>query len=1018
MLNELQHNYNEEDINNNIKNENDNEKEEGNNSLSNNSLQNIINENISNTSKNIKVYCRFRPPNEKELSHSTNNCLILLSPQNLLFTQEKNLEIKKEYVFDGLFDINTPKEIFYIKACNPIISKFLLGYNGSIICYGETGTGKTFTIKEIIPFIITKIFEFINESDSNNELFKIEISSIEIIKEQINDLLNTNNKNLNLNQGEIINITKKTISSIEQMTEVLEEIISLRNIKENNQGHFIIEITLYHYMKRNNCLINSKLFLVDLEGSERLSKINNIINEENIEEQKIINKSLIALSIIVNNLSKENNDNYIPYRDSKLTQIIQESFGGNCYTSLILTCSKHELSSIETKNTLNFGEKAKNIENNPIINIQKDINNKKNNLFLSDIIEEENENLCESINNNINNNMNEKEKKFLKIQINQLKEIIEQDKIYIVQLNERINLLESEKKNLTEEFEQLIKNRKEEDKKDTINSEYIENNINDLHQVLNEKENNEKKMRDEINNLKLILEKNKVEISVIINKKNEEIVKIKEEQNNQMETFQELIDCLEQASNQIKIKEQKIEELLNIIENNKNNNKPEEINLSLKENKNMKDILYQNEEEIKKLKEENNILLKKKNEYENRLSGMTKLVNKIKEELDKKNINEINKENDKEKIIKENNILKNKIQSLENNINILNKEKKELEELNNKIKKESESKLNELQNEIDIKNKISIELHNIKIKYQNLWKNTEQIKLNNKNIIDNIKQELESKKKLIDEYNNKIKILQENKDKAEKEIKELKNKNEIIKTENNKIIEKLKEEINKKEMTEINSYKNMINKLKKENASLNNIVMDLKEKNENHENITKNYFNKLSNQEQKLEAKEYIINDYKAKYEQILKENLINKNNIKELEENNKTLLKNFDIIKNELEKKENKEEYIKEINNYKEILRQKDCEINELNKNIINNKITLDEIISLQKENSELKIENNQLNLIIKEFKEKNNKKEPVVYLISKDMDKEKIKNAYRTLIQENEELKNNIMKLKEYHH
>ena len=219
-------------------------------------------------------------------------------------------------------------------------------------------------------------------------------------------------------------------------------------------------------------------------------------------------------------------------------------------------------------------------------------------------------------------------------------------------------------------------------------------------------------------------------------------------------------------------------------------------------------------------------------------------------------------------------------------------------------------------------------------------------------------------------------------------------------------------------MTEINSYKNMINKLKKENASLNNIVMDLKEKNENHENITKNYFNKLSNQEQKLEAKEYIINDYKAKYEQILKENLINKNNIKELEENNKTLLKNFDIIKNELEKKENKEEYIKEINNYKEILRQKDCEINELNKNIINNKITLDEIISLQKENSELKIENNQLNLIIKEFKEKNNKKEPVVYLISKDMDKEKIKNAYRTLIQENEELKNNIMKLKEYHH
>ena len=551
-------------------------------------------EDLSNFQNNLKVFCRFRPPNELELSNSTNNCLFLLSPQKLLFTQEKNLEIKKEYIFDGIFDYNSPKEDFYDKSCRPIISQFLKGYNGSIICYGETGTGKTYTIKEIIPLMTSQIFEYINESDNNNDLFKIEISSIEIYKEQINDLIDVNNKNLNLIKGEINNLTNIGINSLEQMNSLLNEIMSLRNIKElklhDSKSHFIIQIKLYHYIKQKNCLLISKLFLVDLEGSERLS--NKEINEDNIEEQKLINKSLMALSIIVNNLSSGNNDNnnnYIPYRDSKLTQIINESFGGNCYTSLILTCSKHELSSSETRNTLMFGEKAKNIKNNPVLNIQNEINNKKENLFLSEIVEDENENLYESINNN---NIYEKEKKFLKIQVEHLKEIIEKDKIYMEELNERIKTLELEKRNMMLEFEKLIKAKKDENNKDTINSEYIENNINELHQLLNEKEINEKNMKDKINNLELMLEKNKIELSEIINIKNEEILKIKEELNNQMQTFQELIDCIEQASNQIKQKDKKIEELLTIINNKEKEN---EENKNIKENNDINELEQKNQ---------------------------------------------------------------------------------------------------------------------------------------------------------------------------------------------------------------------------------------------------------------------------------------------------------------------------------------------------------------------------------------------------------------------------------------
>ena len=98
-----------------------------------NSIENILNINNLDNNKNIKVFVRFRPPNEIELSYSTNNSLILLSEEKLIFNQEKNLEIKKEYIFDGLFDINSQKDIFYKKTCKSIISNFIKGYNGAII---------------------------------------------------------------------------------------------------------------------------------------------------------------------------------------------------------------------------------------------------------------------------------------------------------------------------------------------------------------------------------------------------------------------------------------------------------------------------------------------------------------------------------------------------------------------------------------------------------------------------------------------------------------------------------------------------------------------------------------------------------------------------------------------------------------------------------------------------------------------------------------------------------------------
>ena len=772
----------------------------------------------------INVFCRFRPPNELELSNSTNNSVILLSPKNLIITQEKNLEIKKDYIFDGLFEMDTSKEIFYERTSKPIIDKFLEGYNGSIICYGETGTGKTYTINEIIPQAITQIFDNINESDSQNELFKIDVSAIEIYKEQVNDLFDLENKNLNLitnknNKLIIDNLTHIGVSSQTKLTEAINQGISKRNSNSpkykdyNSKSHFIIILTLFHYYKDKNCMKISKLFLVDLEGSERLSKTK--MEEEPLEEQKLINKSLIALSIIVQNLSNKNdNINYAPYRDSKLTRIISDSFGGNCFTSLILTCSKHEYSTVETRNTLMFGEKAKKIRNTPVINIEYNINKnnsysdiflgenigkpnykKNNNLPKKDIKNNiiSNDNINKNKNMNMNNNNSkvlndlnlnnsnlnasesnesnlsikdivETEIKFLKMQIMQLKEKIEQDNDEIEQLNERNSILENEKKNLMDEFENVINQKRKGEKEDILNGEYIKNNLNDLHDLLNQKELNEKKLKNEIYSLKLLLEKKNSELSEIINQKNREIKKIKDEQNDQFKsTFEELTDCLDQAANQLISKDQKIEELMGILNNIQNHdeaNNKEIINLKkyinqlekgkgkasgdgsliniLNNDDNFSDYIKINEnnldynlnnndiidkdKSIKKLNDkiielsnelktrENSInllnkekieYLKKKIDYENRINGMGKLINKMKAALENKNISLDNNDN---KIIN----LQNELMHLNQNSN------------------EANNSLNKLLNENNI---LRAKLKSLENNYNNLqFKNSELLK--------------------------------------------------------------------------------------------------------------------------------------------------------------------------------------------------------------------------------------------------------------------------------------------------
>ena len=856
-------------------------------------------------SEYIQVFCRFRPPSESELSFSTNNSVILLSPKQLIITQEKKLELKKDYTFDALFENDTSKELFYQKTSKPIVNAVLQGYNGGIICYGETGTGKSYTLKEILPQVEQQIFEYINEADGNNELFKIDLAMIEIYKEQVNDLIDLKNTNLNLIENKskkliIDNLTHVGISSKEQLNQMINKGLYNRNSRDINyksKSHFIIMITVYHYYKNENYIKIGKLNLVDLEGSERISNI----EEGNLEEQKLINKSLIALSIIVQNISNENdNITYAPYRDSKLTRIISDCFGGNAYTSLILHCSKHECSTVQTRNTLMFGEKVKKIKNYPVINIEK-INGKG--IILGEIFNLENNNRGGNIDlgkKNLNLNNNET--------IRQMKEKINFLNIQIEQLNKRNALLENEKKNFFEKINNGGSNK--------INNFYIKNNINDLHELLNEKESKEKELLNDLNSLKILLEE-----------KNKELEEIKINQNENIKTCEDLTECLNEAGNQIKNKEMIIEELKNKIEINnkeindlnniinelkeeeeKEKNNYENIIQELKDNINnlnnkineLNNKLILNEKEINALNNEKISQLKSKENYEKRINQLKEQINKLKEETEKE-------KNNYENIIQE---LKDNINNLNNKINELNNKlninEKEINALNNektsqlKSKENYEKRINQLKEQINkLKeennpNKIrekTLELDNLNKKINKLQEENDKLK-NKLDIIRKEQKEQPKNSDLINENNilkNQIKLLEKNYDN--------------ISIKNKELLQQINQNQRNRPYSESKDVKEL-NNLKQENKRLNEKIISLekhkkgedklkneiKNKDKTHEEFETEFHQIIQDNDEKIKE----IKNLKKQIDNLNRENTRNKNTIdnlrKEITDKNKII--------------------------------------------------------------------------------------------------------------------------------
>lgn len=331
---------------------------------------------------NVNVICRFRPFNDLEKANGNEQVCEFTSPTSLTFysTREKN---KYRFNFDRIFSPASTQNDIYDFGVKGIIDSVLEGYNGTVLAYGQTGSGKTYTMqgkmendetKGIIPRMIEHVFKHIREAEDTE--FMLKVSMVEIYLEKIRDLIDTSKFNLPIREDSIKGIYIDGVS--ETYVGNPHEVLTLLEVGANNRAqaatnmnehssrsHSIFILTINQNNKREGGSKTGKLYLVDLAGSEKISKTG--AQGHTLEEAKIINKSLTTLGRVINNLT-DGKSAHIPYRESKLTRVLQESLGGNSKTCLIITCSPSTYNESESLSTLRFGERAKKIKNKAKIN--------------------------------------------------------------------------------------------------------------------------------------------------------------------------------------------------------------------------------------------------------------------------------------------------------------------------------------------------------------------------------------------------------------------------------------------------------------------------------------------------------------------------------------------------------------------------------------------------------------------------------------------------------------------------
>ncbi|KAH0784536.1 hypothetical protein KY290_004134 [Solanum tuberosum] len=346
----------------------------------------------------MKVCVLFRPLNPKELSEFGDAVSVQgINSESFIVKDEKEQEF--DFTFDRVFYQGSEQADIYEFLALPIVQGALDAINGTIITYGQTGAGKTYSMeglsivdceskkKGLLQRVVDGLFEAITNSEKPSK-YTIKLSMVEIYMEKVRDLFDLSKDNIQIKESKVHGIvlngaTEVAISNSAEALQSLSSGIANRAVGEtqmnmsSSRSHCLYIFTVHQDLTKDKRTKFGKLILVDLAGSEKVEKTG--AEGKILEEAKTINQSLTALGKVINAMTSSTPGKpiHIPYRDSKLTRILQDALGGCSQTALLCCCSPSPSNSSESLSTLRFGARAKHVKASVHVSCKEDLDNTK-----------------------------------------------------------------------------------------------------------------------------------------------------------------------------------------------------------------------------------------------------------------------------------------------------------------------------------------------------------------------------------------------------------------------------------------------------------------------------------------------------------------------------------------------------------------------------------------------------------------------------------------------------------------
>lgn len=328
----------------------------------------------------IRVFCRFRPMVSREAGEAA--ALRRVDAFTVELERPAPHKDRKPFQFDAVFDGDSTQEDVFAD-CRDLVQSAVDGYNVTIFAYGQTGAGKTHTMygnpqqPGLAPRSIQALFDVIQREEQRGKKFKVKTYMIEVYKQDILDLLTEKpppkdkkgglevKKDLGRGMMYVDGVTEKIINSPEDLMATLADGEKRRHVtatkmnSASSRSHLLLSIIIECIVKETEQVLFGKITLCDLAGSERPKKSE--VSGEGLKEAIEINKSLSALGDVIEALTKGSKS--IPYRNHKLTTLMQDSLGGSAKTLMFVNCSPAGSNAEETQTSLKWASRARQVTN-------------------------------------------------------------------------------------------------------------------------------------------------------------------------------------------------------------------------------------------------------------------------------------------------------------------------------------------------------------------------------------------------------------------------------------------------------------------------------------------------------------------------------------------------------------------------------------------------------------------------------------------------------------------------------